>query len=457
MAAAADGRRTCAILSGARVNSLRAWNDDRMRFSLGVTYWPRRSAVRMWRRFDAGEIREDFAHIAHLGLDTVRFFVRWDDFAPAPEAIDPVMLSRLTTVLDAAADAGLHALPVLFCGHVADVNFLPSWALDRSVPRGRYRTFCIDRESGFGLRDLYTGAVRDAQIAFARGLGERVAAHPAIVAWDIGNAFASVVAPSQARVFAGEHATAPVAEPDVAEWSRGIAAALRAGGAPAVTAGADADDLMFDRSIRFGSLCAPFAFASIQGSNLTSTFARDRRDPDAIPFLATLAAAFSYRPVLVSAFGNPACPPERFSAFERFARTNEPPNPTIAPDDGVFATYPCLTDDENAAYAAAVLERLHADGRLGAYWSAWSDYGPELGDQPPFDEAPHAMTCGLIRADGSEKPVAQAFATFAREQRDVAAPFEMPMISSTYYYRTLPSSTKTLYTAYVRARAPRAS
>ena len=42
----------------------------------------------MWRSYDAGEIREDFARIAALGLDTVRFFLRWDDFQPAPDAIE---------------------------------------------------------------------------------------------------------------------------------------------------------------------------------------------------------------------------------------------------------------------------------------------------------------------------------------------------------------------------------
>src|SRR5665213_437193 len=73
----------------------------RMRFSLGINYWPRRSAMAMWRRFDAGEIREDFARIAGLGLDTVRFFLRWDDFAPAADAIDAAMLTRLEAVAGA--------------------------------------------------------------------------------------------------------------------------------------------------------------------------------------------------------------------------------------------------------------------------------------------------------------------------------------------------------------------
>ena len=33
------------------------------RFLLGINYWPRRSAMYMWQRFDLGEIREDAARI----------------------------------------------------------------------------------------------------------------------------------------------------------------------------------------------------------------------------------------------------------------------------------------------------------------------------------------------------------------------------------------------------------
>ena len=114
--------------------------DERVRFTLGVNYWPRRSAMAMWRRFDAGEIREDFARIAALGLDTVRFFARWDDFQPAPDRVDPVMLGRLETVVALAADAGLQTVPTLFCGFMSGVNWLPAWALDRRTTRGRVRT-----------------------------------------------------------------------------------------------------------------------------------------------------------------------------------------------------------------------------------------------------------------------------------------------------------------------------
>lgn len=409
----------------------------------------------MWRRFDAGEIREDFARIAALGLDTVRFFVRWDDFQPRADVVDPVMLERLATVVDAAGDAHLHALPTLFCGHMCGVNYLPDWALDRTSRHGRYRTIAGETESPFGIGDIYTGTLLVAQERFARAVAERLDGHPALAAWDIGHDFGSVHAPAGAKVFAGEHSTVPAAEPQVAEWSRRLTSALRTSAPVAVTAGTSAGDVTHDRNLRFGSLCAPFAFASMQGTNVDLAFARNRRDPDAIPFLATIAASFSYKPVLVSGFGNPTCPAGKFSAFERFAGEQEPPHQTIAPSDAVFATYPCLTEDENAAYCRAVLARLHADGRLGAYWWCWTDYAEGLRDEPPFDERPYEMTFGIVRADGSEKPVARALAAFASEGRTVGRAFDMPMIASTYYYRTLPASTKTLYDAYLRAAGER--
>jgi len=111
-----------------------------MRFSLGVNYWPRQSAMAMWRRFDPGEIREDFNRIAGLGLDAVRFFLRWDDFQPDPAQLDPVMLARLEAVADLAAEARLRTMPTLFCGHMSGVNWLPSWALDPQTPAGRFWT-----------------------------------------------------------------------------------------------------------------------------------------------------------------------------------------------------------------------------------------------------------------------------------------------------------------------------
>ncbi len=317
-----------------------------MRFSVGVNYVPQAGAA----------LREDFEHIAELGLDTVRFFVAWDD-APAG-------LAELESIVGAARAAGLRTIPAL-----------------TARP---------------GAGDIYSGALLESQLAFARAAGERIGEHPAIAAWDIGHAFTRVSPPPAGSRTSGEHASEPVAERTVAAWSSALARAFKTSTSRPATAGTTSDDLTHDNHVRLGTLCAPLAFASMQGSNVSLAFARDRLDPETLPFLAMLTASFSYKPVLVTGFGNPGTP--------------------------------YFTDAENAAYATAVLERLHADGRLGALWSSWP---------------------------GTGSPVAAALGAFAREMRDVRRPGDMPMIASTYYYRTLPDSTLTLYDAYLAFVADR--
>ena len=71
-----------------------------------------------------------------------------------------------------------------------------------------------------------------------------------------------------------------------------------------------------------------------------------------------------------------------------------------------------------AEYASAVLDRLHARGALGAFWWCWADYDPSLASLPPFDRAPHELRFGIVRSDGSLKPVAERLAAFAREARE---------------------------------------
>jgi len=143
-------------------------------------------------------------------------------------------------------------------------------------------------------------------------------------------------------------------------------------------------------------------------------------------------------------------------AFERFPPTGDPPPLTISADDRVFATYPCLTEDENAFFCTAVLERLDADGRLGAFWWCWAEHPDDVRASPPFAGTPYECSFCIIRADGSEKPVAAALAAFARQQRDVAVAHDMPMIASAYYYRTLPTSMRTVYEAFLPFVAPAA-
>jgi endo-1,4-beta-mannosidase len=408
-----------------------------MRFSVGVNYWPRRSAMAMWRNFDASEIAEDFAHIAALGLDTVRFFLRWFDFQPAPNRMDGAMLGRLERVMDLIGENGLRAMPTFFTGHMSGVNWLPTWTLDRSTPSGRFRTITEEGEAPFGIGDFYTGALLDAQLYHVREVGSALRGHPALLAWDLGNEFSNLREPASVG--------------DGREWSKRLTHEVeRASGHP-VTAGIHGEDLTRDRNIRPSWISEPWAFATMHGYSVYSDFARSRTDADVVPFLAQLTAAFTRKSVLFSEFGNPTCPPGKISPFERVPLPDEPPLPVISPDDPVCATYACLNETEMAAYATRVLERLHSHGRLGAYWWCWADYAGTLQNTAPFDRAPHEMSFGIVRGDGSEKPVATALARFARSGHAVVEPRD-PEIFEPAYYADLPRTTHEAYGRFLESR-----
>jgi hypothetical protein len=315
----------------------------------------------------------DFAHMARLGLDAVRVFVSWAQLQPQPESIDAGVLDGLAALIEQAQRLGLRVLPAL-TGNLDGKDLLPRWA--RSLP------------------NLYAGPLLEAQVVLAAAVAERLEEYAgSIVAWDIGHEFSRVRPPRAGKVTTGEHGNAPVSEQEVAAWSKAVAQPFRASRIP-VTAGTWQRDLTTDTNVRLGSLCVPFGFASMQATT-PLPFGRGALDPETIPFFAMVTAAFSFKPVLMTSVG-------------------------------------CETDDEHASLASAMLHRLHADGRLGAYWSHWRD-----------DER------GVIRTDGTERPVADALRAFAKTSPVVQRANDMPMISSTYYYRTLPDSITTLYDAFL--------
>ena len=382
-----------------------------MRFSLGINYWPRHSAMHMWQRFDPGEIADDMARLAALGFDAVRFFLRWADFQPEQHRMDRIMLARLERVMELIAAAGLRAMPTLFCGHMSGVNWLPSWTLDPSRASGRFRTITESGESPYGCGDLYSGYLLEAQRLHVREAGAALRGHPSVLAWDLGNEFSNVHEPASVAL--------------AREWSKRLTDDLQSTSGHPVTGGIHGEDLTFNRNIRPSSIAEPWAFATMHGYSVYSDFARSRTDPDVVPFLAALTASLSGKPVLFSEFGNPTCPPAGQIPGSEFA---------------------CLDESEMATYARAVLERLHAQGRLGAYWWCWADYHDDLRATPPFDRAPHELTFGIVRSDGTTKPVATALSVFAREARSVVEPHD-PTIFEPAYYAGLPNTT---YDAYAR-------
>src|SRR5438270_2403641 len=190
-----------------------------------------------WSKFDRAEVAADFARIAASGLDSVRVFLTWEDFQPAPDEVDRAMVERLVTVADLAGELGLSLVPTLFTGHMSGVNWIPAWALGGSDGDARFRVISRGRVVDGGLRNWYADPeVSAAQALLAAEAAAALADHPGLWAWDLGNENSNCVIPHD-RAAAGA-------------WLARIASEIRAADDTAlVTVGLHMEDLEEDRMI----------------------------------------------------------------------------------------------------------------------------------------------------------------------------------------------------------------
>ena len=163
----------------------------------------------------------------------------------------------------------------------------------------------------------------------------------------------------------------------------------------------------------------------MHGYPVYSAFARGRLDTDVVPFLAQVTQSCSGKRVLFSELGNPQC----------------------APGEKRAGNFACLNEAEMAEYAYGAIDRLHRRGALGAFWWCWADYVLPLASVPPCDVAPHELRFGIVRADGSLKPVAATLQRLAREARRVV---EAPpsIVDEAAYYAALPRGIFNAYREY---------
>ncbi len=96
-------------------------------YPIGVNYWPRRTAVEMWTRWDPEGIAQDLQEMRTLGLNTVRFFLMTADFADAEGNLRADALEKLDTFLALCREQGLMTLPTFFVGHMSGMNFPIPW------------------------------------------------------------------------------------------------------------------------------------------------------------------------------------------------------------------------------------------------------------------------------------------------------------------------------------------
>ena len=100
---------------------------------VGVNYWPASCGTEMWTTWPEAEIRADLQRIAGLGLNAIRFFLRWDAFQPEKETWNPLALERLHHFLDWCEEAGIYAQPTLFVGWMSGAIFWPDWKESRNL------------------------------------------------------------------------------------------------------------------------------------------------------------------------------------------------------------------------------------------------------------------------------------------------------------------------------------
>lgn len=368
------------------------------RFTLGVNYWPRRKAMRMWSDFDRAEIREEFSLIAELGLHVVRIFLLWDDWQPRADQVPSARLDDLVAVADIADDLGLGLDVTFFTGHMSGPNWVPGWLVGGDERPGDLFVVTSGRYIDDGYRNPFTDPIALAAERLLLGEVVRVMAqHPAIWMWNLGN---------EPDLFGR-----PANHETGRDWVRAMAEVVRRyDDSHPVTCGLHAASLIADVGFRPGEVFDAVDVAVMHAYPQYVDWGRGPLDPAVVPFAAALTAALSGRPVLIEEFGG--C-------------TTDPGAPSFWWEwdlDGRRQRQFMAAEEEFADYVDAVLGHLIATGATGAMLWCFADYDRALWDRPPCDTARHERFFGLVRPDGTLKPHADVVKRLAAAAPRTAAP-----------------------------------
>ncbi len=382
-------------------------------FILGVNYHPRRKAMYWWQRFDAGEVREEFALIRELGMTTVRIFLLWDDWQPAPDQVPPQRLTDLRTVADIAAGLGLGLDITFFTGHMSGPNWAPGWLLgEPAVPTDRQIVSggrVVDR----GYRNFFTDPVAlHAERLLLSSVVTELRDHPGVWMWNLGN---------EPDLFAW-----PPDHNAGRAWVRDMVGLIH-GLDPVhpVTCGLHMDSLHRDNGLRVNEVFAETDVAVMHTYPMYTPWARSPLDPDLVPYSCAMVEALCGKPVLMEEWGGCTAPPGEPSQVWEWEGYGRQMRQFMA------------SEDDLAAYVAAVLPRLVAVGATGAMLWCFADSSPDLWDGPPYRDSRHERFFGLVRPDGSLKPHAEVLRRFAATHPQVARPpaVKLAPVDPAEYYR----------------------
>ncbi|MBW1600722.1 beta-galactosidase trimerization domain-containing protein [Streptomyces sp. JJ66] len=260
-------------------------------FSVGFNYHPSSTGCDYWRDWDSEQLEADFARMAELGFNTVRFFVFWADFEPEPGVYDRTAIERMRAFASLAARHRLQLLPSLLTIWMNGQRFEPPWRAGRDLWRDPEMA---ERQVGF-VRHV-AATLYEAGDVLAYDLGDEVI--------HVDGAASGTLGPEAVRHWWGMLAEA------VREAHPG-ALVLQANEASAVTGehsfrpeNADPLDLV---GLHGFPVWTPFHMESV-ASPKASSF---------VPYLVRRGRA--HRPVLVDEFGSYGCDEETARDYLRAA------------------------------------------------------------------------------------------------------------------------------------------
>ncbi|MFC1936471.1 glycoside hydrolase family 2 TIM barrel-domain containing protein [Chloroflexota bacterium] len=402
-------------------------------FVLGVNYWPRRKAMYWWGDFDPGEVDEEFALIAELGLNVVRMFLLWDDFQPEPSDVSEEALSNLVVVADTAAKYNLGLDVTFFTGHMSGPNWAPGWLLGGQLPPKEWGRQVVSGGKVVmeGYRNMFHDPVAlGAQKILIERVVKRLKDHSGIWMWNLGN---------EPDLFAW-----PDTFKDGRGWTREMRDLIRQiDPVHPVTCGLHGDSLYRDNGLRIDQIFAETDVAVMHSYSIYTDWLEDPLDPDFAAFSCALTAALCGKPVLMEEFGGCTAQPGE-------------PTHTIEWDSlGRKRKQLMVSEEDLAEFIRLSLQRLVETGATGAIVWCFADYIPELWDKPPCVEARHERFFGLVRPDGSlkphakelqkfadRKPVIQAMPDYARFAVDPDDYYEFPLIKIKEFYEKFKTGTE---------------
>ncbi len=325
---------------------------------VGVNYWPASCGVEMWQRWPEEEIQHDLDVVVGLGLNSVRFFLRWQDFEPDPGAYDEAALARLEQFLSWCRDRGLLAQPSLFVGWMSGGTFWPRWKGERNA---------------FADPDMVERAA-----SYAGRIAEVVAPYDAcLLGLDQGNELCCLTDSREAP-------------PDaVVAWCRQVNEAIR-GAYPGcvIISGNEQNQIVSDTGWRLGNQ---------PGTDLYSMHAYPVPTWHSVPF---------------DGMTDPLCQ-SLLPLYTKIARAF---GPVMVQEFGTIATFGRRQQD---SYLRAMLPAAWEAGANGFLWWCLRDIHARV---HPYVKNNFESTLGLVDAEDRVKPGLEYYVEFTTSLRDRPAP-----------------------------------